>query len=154
MNKSKSQERVSLAKATGSVSQKLLSRPFLGEQIEYNQKISIEQIIEYKRRANKTVDQSPRIGKRTPRNEFTTELFESIESFLDRQNLFIVSPSPLKKPLQYSKSQALGEELTDDESMSLYNIPTKSVSDSKGPYLNKVSASSLIQRRKKFGTMD
>lgn len=74
--------------------------------IEYNQKISLDQIIEYKKRSRKLSLKSTSnlhdvtISKENP---FSEEFYESIENFLDERGMFIFDPTPSRSPKAYLK---------------------------------------------------
>ena len=65
--------------------------------IEYNRNISLDQVIESLKRAKKQIRLSSdvKISAFTP---FSDEFFESIEMFLDKHQMFIVSPTNIRSP--------------------------------------------------------
>lgn len=162
------------------------------EGIEYKGEISLEQVIACKKRKRRYLSKSASITRpetpglsRTNNEEtrFTEEFYDSIEAFLDAQELFIVSPTPVRYQKEYwklikTKSEYISEILTPEKQLaeaSDYKFPATITNEpetevfphsklgtmslpknllGKGPSLGKVSASSLIQRRKRFETVD
>lgn len=163
---------VILALRSPSPCRKLCFSPSLSRKIEYDKTISIDQIIEYKLRALKTSKCEQRQNSQNCGNEYNCNLFESIEAFLDEHQLFIVSPTPVKR-FAYSKTckNQNNEFENFEETVKHYSegdscsLEVKGLdlfhSKSNNPpiyeesmLLKKVSTSSLLQRRMRFKTED
>lgn len=139
--------------------------------LEYNGGISIVQVIECKRRERRIQSSLPKTSSQECR-EFNDQLFDSVEAFLDKVGMFIVSPTPIKNPRNllrlnmtaglknktdsYYHQEEVGE-VTSIQEISLFQSNSTDLpasENSKRPFLGKVAGSSLFQRRKKFDTMD
>lgn len=177
----------SQASLPSGVSPRNRSVPFRIEGIEYKGEISLEQIIACKKRARRayskslttlTVENSLESPRAIATNEFTEEFYDNIEAFLDKEGVFIVSPTPTKALKSYlgltkTHSQSIYEtpEKTLDESLqykdpdldtkdqefeslTMDKIKSEPVYSKGGSFLGKIAASSLLQKRKKFSTCE
>lgn len=84
--------------------------------------------------------------------DYSTELYEAIEEFFDKIGVFIVSPTPRRSTFQVSSRGVTSTKKLDGFDSNEKEIfpqgPLLLTNLSKGPHLSKVSASTLIQRRK------
>ena len=151
--------------------------------VVYNHKISIDQVIECKRRASRK-NTRPLVEERQgeQENKFSEAFYESIENYLDKHEMFVVDPTPSRTPQKFSlmnkgpysnyNSPLVSEPMsscsvklptlskfakmssTETQSPIPYSMEKLSADGQKKSFLEKVCTSSLLKRRTKFETMD
>ena len=126
--------------------------------IEYNNEISLSQVIACKKRLNnETSLASTEASFEESKQEFSDEFYDRIEAFLDDQGIFIVSPAPVREQKNYlsllKKTHSMIEKDQESEPLTFEKIRSYETPKTDS-WLGGVKTSTLLQRRKKFNTVD
>ena len=111
---------------------------------------------------NKQNAMSPNVTQQNRR--FSEAFYGSIEAFLDKHALYVVSPTPARMMKNYAlimKSNCDIQKIKSETEIQALkpllisqNKSLTDVNEKKSPFLRQISASSLLNKRKKFGTID